>query len=91
VTDLRTRAISTIPAKACGCLIADVCDCLTPEASAAEWAALGDAFPALVVRTGPAPATPPGPSTSFPSSISLVGVGGLLRRVDGPAFAEEQK
>jgi hypothetical protein len=48
VTDLR------IPIKTCGCLLADACECLTPEASAAEMAHLLRERPRIVLPTGPA-------------------------------------
>ena len=48
MTDLR------IPIKACGCLPGDDCECLTPEASAAEMAQLLRERPRIVLPTGPA-------------------------------------
>ena len=83
-----TRTVHTMPIKdCCGVLLGDVCDC---AAFHAEAMALFEQVPPLILRTGPGTA-PAAPSTSFPTSISLVNVGGLLRRVDSPAFAEEQK
>jgi len=77
----------TIRLKACcGIAVGNSCECLTSASAAAEWAALGRQRPPIILRPGPE--TPAEPRAH--TSILLVNVNGLLRRVDSPALAEEQ-
>ncbi|BAL85492.1 hypothetical protein AMIS_2720 [Actinoplanes missouriensis 431] len=83
------RTLHAIPVKdCCGVLLGDICDC---AAFHAEAMALFANAPVIPVSSPifAKPAEPP--ASPFPTPIVLVNVGGLLRRVDGPAYAEEQK